>query len=135
MRLLTALLFWTWVGALVLLGGSGIFTGEWELRLVYGIDLASMSPMEQAGLLNQFRFLKAVEFGFGFFCILFRREIRRVPLFNRLFLSIVFLGASARALAIALDGWPHWTFTGITLLELLTGIVLALDSRRTLERA
>lgn len=135
MKLLSAVLFAGWVGALVLLGGAGVFTGEWELGHVFHIDLAGMRGEAQANLLNQYRFLKAVEFGFGLFCVLFRREIFRVPLFNRLFLSIVFLGAAARALSIAVDGWPHWAFTGITVLEFLTGIVVGLHSRETLERS
>jgi len=135
MKVLNAVLFAGWVGALVLLGGAGIFTGKWELQRIFRIDLSSMSPVAQANLLNQYRFLKAVESGFGLFCVLYRREIYRVPAFNRLFLSIVFLGAAARALAIALNGRPHWAFTGITVLEFLTGIVVAAYSRRTLERA
>jgi hypothetical protein len=135
MKLLSAVLFSGWVGALVLLGGAGIFTGEWELGHIFRIDLAGMQGEAQANLLNQYRFLKAVEFGFGIFCVLFRREIFRVPLFNRLFLSIVYLGASARALAIAVDGSPHWAFTGITVLEFMTGIVVGRYSRDTLEEA
>lgn len=133
MKSLSALLFAGWVGALVLLGAAGIFAGEWELRHIFKIDLAGMSREAQGNLLNQYRFLKAIEFGFGLFCVLFRHEILKVHLFNRLFLSIVFLGAAARALSIALDGWPHWAFTGITILEFLTGIVVLLHSRNTRE--
>jgi hypothetical protein len=134
MKLLSAVLFAGWVGALVLLGAAGIFTGEWELRHIFRIDLAGMGGEAQANLLNQYRFLKAVEFGFGLFCVVFRREIFRVPLFNRLFLSIVCLGAAARALSVAVDGWPHWGFTGVTVLEFLTFVVVGLHSRETLER-
>jgi hypothetical protein len=133
MRFFSKLLFFGWVAALVVLGGLGIFTGKWELATIFRIDLAGMSHEAQDNLLNQYRFLKAVEFGFGLFCVLFRREIYRNPLYNRLFLSIVFLGAAARALSIVVDGWPHWAFTAITVLEFLTFIVVALDTRRTLE--
>lgn len=135
MRFLSALLFAGWVAALVLLGFAGIFTGRWELQHIFKIDLAGMTREAQGNLLNQYRFLKAIEFGFGVFCVLYRREILKVRLFNRLFLSIVFLGAAARALSVAVDGWPHWAFTGITILEFLTGIVVFLHSRKTLENA
>ena len=132
MKFFSNLLFFGWVGALVLLGGLGIFTGKWELETIFRIDLGRMSHEAQDSLLNQYRFLKAVEFGFGVFCVLFRREIYRDLRYNRLFLSVVFLGAAARVLSIAVDGWPHWAFTGVTVLEILTFLVVALYSRRTL---
>ncbi|MGH2627049.1 MAG: DUF4345 domain-containing protein [Anaerolineales bacterium] len=134
MKALSAIFFYGWVGTLLLLGGAGIFTAEWELARIFDVDLAGMSR-DDSSLLNQYRFLKAVEFGIGLFCLVFRREIYSVRAFNRLFLAVVFLGAGARALSIALDGWPHWSFTGIMVLEFLTGIVVALHSRTTLEGA
>ena len=132
MKFFNNLLFFGWVGALVLLGGLGIFTGKWELGTIFQIDLGRMSHEAQDSLLNQYRFLKAVEFGFGIFCVLFRREIYQDLRCNRLFLSVVFLGAAARVLSIAVDGWPHWAFTGVTVLEILTFLVVALYSRGTL---
>ena len=83
MKVLGAVLFSGWVGALVLLGGAGVFTGEWELRQIFHIDLAGMGPEAKANLLNQYRFLKGIEFGFGVFCVVFRREIFRSAVFNR----------------------------------------------------
>lgn len=135
MRILSVLLFYGWSGALLVLGGAGVFTGAWELQRIFHIDLQGLGPEAAANLLNQYRFLKGIEFGIGVFCFLFRKEIFRIPRFNRLFLSIVFLGAAARALAIAIDGWPHWAFVGLTILEFVTGFVVAFHSRSTLERA
>jgi hypothetical protein len=123
------------VGALVLLGGLGIFTGAWELQNVYQLPLAGMSQESRANLLNQYGYLKAIELGFGLFSLLFRKEIFKVPAFNRLFLAVVFVGVAARVLAIVVNGWPHWSFTGITVFELAAGIVVALYSRSTLERS
>ena len=133
MKSFNNLFFFGWVGALILMGGVGVFAGKWELATAFRVDLAGMSREARDNLLNQYRYLAAVEFGFGLFCVRCRREIYKNPLFNRLFLSIVFLGAAARALSIAVDGWPHWAFTAITVLEFLTFIVVALYSRRTLE--
>lgn len=129
MRVLSLILFTGWAGALLLLGGAGLFTGAWDLRSIFHIDLANLDTEGRGNLLNQYRFLKAIEFGFGAFCFVFRDRIFRVPVYNRLFLSIVFLGAAARALSIAVDGRPHWAFVGITILEFLTGAVIAVYTR------
>ena len=134
MRILTTILFYGWSGALLVLGGLGVFTGRWEVSTLFKIDLEGMGLEAKANLLNQYRFLKAIEFGFGLFCFVFRKEIFRVPRFNRLYVSIVFLGACARALAIALEGWPHWAFIIVTILEFATGFAVVIYSRRTLER-
>jgi hypothetical protein len=134
MRILAKFLFYGWSGALLVLGGLGVFTGAWEIRSIFQIDLEGMGREATANLLNQYRFLKAVEFGFGLFCFVFRNEIFRLLVFNRLFVSVVFLGAAARALSIVLEGWPHWGFIGVTLLEFLTGIVVVIYSRQTVER-
>lgn len=133
MKMLNYVFFYGWSGALLLLGGLGIFTGSWDLGTVFRIDLESMSQEAVANLLNQYRFLKAIEFGFGLFCFLFRREIFTIPTFNRLFISVVFLGAAARALSIVMEGWPHWGFIGITILEFMTFIIVTIYSRYTLE--
>jgi hypothetical protein len=135
MRILSNILFYGWAGALLVLGGLGVFTGRWELSSIFRIDLDGMGHEAKANLLNQYRFLKAIEFGFGLFCFAFRQEIFRVRLFNRLFLSIVFLGAAARALAIALEGWPHWAFILVTILEFATFFAVGLYTRKTLERS
>jgi len=135
MRILAAILFYGWSGALLVLGGLGVFTGRWELSTLFHVDLEGMGREARANLLNQYRFLKAVEFGFGLFCFLFRKEIFQVPLFHRLFVTIVFLGAAARALAIGLEGWPHWIFIVVTILEFATGFAVVLYSRKTLVRS
>jgi hypothetical protein len=134
-RILSGILFYGWAGALLVLGGIGVFTGRWELAVIFHIDLERMGEEARANLLNQYRFLKGIEFGFGLFCFLFRQEIFRVPRFNRLFVAIVFFGAAARALAIALEGWPHWAFIVVTGLEFMTGFAVVIASRKTLERA
>jgi hypothetical protein len=135
MRILSTVLFYGWAGALLVLGGMGVFTGRWELAHVFQINVEGMGYEAKANLLNQYRFLKGIEFGFGLFCFLFRKEIFRVAPFNQLFVSIVFVGALARALAIVLEGWPHWAFVVVTILEFMTGFAVVIYSRTTLERS
>ena len=135
MRGLAILMFYGWSGALLVLGALGIFTGRWELETIFRLDLVQLSQERTATLLNQYRFLKAIEFGFGLFCFAFRTEIFTVRAFNRLFLAIVFLSSSARGLSMRLEGPPHWALTGITLLEFATGFVIAGYTRRSLRHS
>lgn len=135
MRALAILMFYGWSGALLVLGAVGIFTGRWELETIFALDVAQLSDERTATLLNQYRFLKAIEFGFGLFCFAFRKEIFTVRRFNRLFLAIVFLSSSARALSMILEGLPHWGLTGITVLEFATGFVIAGHTRRSLRQS
>lgn len=132
MKTIATVLFYGWSGALLVLGAAGIFTGRWELATIFNVDLALLGQKGTATLLNQYRFLKAVEFGFGLFCFVFTREIFTVRIFNRLFLGIVFLGSIARALSMLVEGMPHWALTGITVLEFATGFAFAAYTRKTL---
>ncbi|MGH9237099.1 MAG: DUF4345 family protein [Vicinamibacterales bacterium] len=131
MKALAILLFYGWSGALLLLGAVGMFNGRWEIERIFALDLDALGQERTATLLNQYRFLKAVEFGFGLFCFIFKDEIFTRRVFNRLFLWVVFLGAGARALSLLLEGLPHWSLTGITVLEFVSGIVIALHTRRS----
>ena len=134
MKTLNYILFYGWAGALLVLGATGIFTSRWELETIFQINLDAMGAEALGSMLNEYRFLKSIEFGFGLFCFLFRKEIFTIRLFNRLFLAIVFVGVLARALAIAVDGWPHWGLVAVTIFEFLTGVVVMIYSRRTLEK-
>lgn len=131
MKALAILLFYAWSGALVLLGAAGIVNGRWEIERIYAVDLGSLGQERTATLLNQYRFLKAAEFGFGLFCFVFRDEIFTRRVFNRLFLWVVFVGAGARALSMMIEGLPHWSMTGVTVFEFAAGIVIALHTRRS----
>ena len=134
MKLLAYTLFYGWAGALLILGGAGIVTGRWELQQFFHLDFSAMSDSARGTFLNQYRFLKSIEFGFGLFCFVFRREIFSVRLFNRLFLTIVFAGVAARLLSMVVDAWPHVAMVSVTALEIATGVVILIYTRTTVER-
>ena len=67
---ITRLLTLVYVLALILVGGSGVFIAEWELRHVFALDTAALGPSAEATLLNQYRFLKAIEFAAGVACLI-----------------------------------------------------------------
>lgn len=124
MRTVAQVAFWGYVAMLVAVGASGIFAARWELTRVLRLPVASYAPDVRATLLNQYRFLKAVELGFGAFAVVFQREIFAEPRVHALFLFMLFAGAAARALSIAVDGRPHVAFIAFTVLELLTGALV-----------
>ncbi|HTS52065.1 MAG TPA: DUF4345 family protein [Burkholderiales bacterium] len=129
MALLTRILFWGYLLMLVGVGASGIFIADWELSRVFHVPLSSMDALQRSTVLNQYGFLKSIEFAFGLFCVLCRDEIFRVPKFNRIFLVGVFGGVAARTLAILLNGVPHWAFVVFLALELTTGVLVLIKSR------
>lgn len=132
MALLTRILFWGYVLMLLGVGASGILVAEWELIRIFRVRLDDMDSLARATILNQYRFLKSIEFAFGLFSLLCREEIFRVPKFNRIFLIGLFGGVGARVLAIVVDGMPHWAFLVFLTLELATGVLVLIQSRKSL---
>ena len=135
MSLLTRILFWGYALMLVGVGASGIFIADWELSRIFQVPLSDMGALQRATILNQYRFLKSIEFAFGLFSLLYREEIFRVAKFKRVFLIGVFAGVGARSLAIVLDGVPHWAFLVFVALELATGVLVWIQSRSGLASA
>jgi hypothetical protein len=126
LALVTQIFFWGYVGMLLGIGTSGIFIARWELTTVFRVPLPSSPDIVRATFLNQYRFLKALELGFGAYSALFHHEIFAAASFHSLFLFVLFAAASARVLSMLIDGLPHVAFIAITVLELITGaLVLA----------
>jgi hypothetical protein len=134
MRILNAILFYGYAIMLLLIGSSGIFIAEWELKTFFHLRLEAMDGESHATLLNQYRFLKSMELGFGAFALLFRKEIFAEPKFNRFFLAILFAGVGARLLSMIIDGQPQMAYFAFTALELITGAVVFQYSKKTLVR-
>jgi hypothetical protein len=140
LRLANAVAFYGYALFLVSAGGlAGLFVPEWGpldfevyARVVFRLDLPAE---DMASVVNQYRFMKSTEFGFGLFALLFRREIYTSRKVNRFFLGIVFLGAAIRALSLAIDGTPHPAYIFFTGLEATIGLVILAYSRRTLAEA
>jgi len=130
MRALTLLMFYGYASVLVLVGAFGIVMADWELAVLYGFSGADQDPTVRATLLNQYRFLKAMELSCGVYLFLFRRAIFRRPTHYYLFLLIIFGGGAARVLSIVVDGWPTWPFIAFAGAELATGVLVVLHVRR-----
>jgi hypothetical protein len=128
MDYVTATFFWGYAFMLVTVGASGIFVARWELARVFAIPLASLSAPTRATILNQYRFLKAVELAFGIFCIRFHSEIFELGAARQVFLSGAALAVFARLWSTWRDGRPHRAFTVFAALEFMTALLIALNS-------
>jgi len=139
LRFLNFVAFYGYAWFLVLIGGVlGLLVPTWGpmefevyARVIFRLEI---DPEAMASALNQYRFMKSTEFGFGVFALLFREDIYRNRKFNRFFLGIVFLGAAMRALSMVLDGGPRSAYIFFLGLETLVGLIVFLYSRKTLER-
>jgi cytochrome b subunit of formate dehydrogenase len=124
MDTLARLFFWGYSLMLIVVGASGIFIARWELATVFSLDMASMNESVRATLLNQYRFLKAVELAFGIFCISYRRDIFVRLRDVRVFLAGVSAGVAARLGSWLVDGTPEPAFMAFMALELITGVLV-----------
>lgn len=113
---------------LVLVGAAGIFSAKWELATIFGLDPARQLA-DPATLLNQYRFLKSVEFGAGPWCLAYRSDILKDDGAATLFLAIVGSGICARVSAWMVDGRPATAFLIFLLLEVLVFASVALHLR------
>jgi len=116
--------FWGYALMLVGIGAGGIFVAGWELPRVFHVDLAAMEAQARATLLNQYRFLKALELAFGLFCVCYRRAIFRRRHDLRVFLAGLSAGVAARLGSWLFDGTPRPVFLVFMALELVTGLLV-----------
>jgi len=110
-------------------GASGVFVAPTELTGFFRLDLRDMLPVDRSTFVNQYRFLKSIEFGAGVFCAVWRHEILRERSFSLMFLVIVFSGVLARAFSVVRDGRPRSLFLVFMTLELVTGVAVAAVTR------
>ncbi|GAB2889374.1 DUF4345 domain-containing protein [Paralcaligenes sp. KSB-10] len=116
--------FWGYTLMLLGVGVSGVFIASWELRVVFSVPMDHMNDAARATLLNQYRFLKSLELGFGIFCIAYRRRIFLRSLAHKVFLAGVFAGVAARMGGWLADGRPSPVFIAFAVLELATGLLV-----------
>ncbi|MEO9824868.1 MAG: DUF4345 family protein [Paracoccaceae bacterium] len=117
---------------LIGVGTLGLFYLQWELELFYGLSQEDFTGPDGATLLNQFRFLKAIELAFGIFCLVYRRDILSAGLPCTIFLTGLALGAFARGASWIFDGTPHTSFIWYFIAEVVIFVVVWMNSRRVL---
>lgn len=135
MKLLADLFFYGYTGLLVVAGAWGVFGARWDHRILFGLDLAPLERATAASLVSQYRFLRAIECGFGVFAIMFRSEIYTIRVFNTLFLATMVGGVVARIISRVLDGTPRRVFDFFLASEAAGALVIFLHTRHLIEVA
>jgi hypothetical protein len=123
MKAISYFFFYAYIGTVVFAGFWGAFINpEYDHQLLFHIDVHQLSDSSRINLLSQYRFLRALELGFGIFSLLFVRLIFTVRKYNLLYLIIMALGVLARIFSLIFDGSPDKIFYIFLIFELL-GII------------
>ncbi|MDZ7690200.1 MAG: DUF4345 family protein [Balneolaceae bacterium] len=131
MQTLNYFFFYTYVGLVVLAGFWGAFLGaDMDQELLLNLNTDALAETTRANVLTQYRFLRAMELGFGLFAIVFRKEIFSIKKFNALYLVIMLGGVLARVVSLIDDGYPHWIFYFFLVYEGIGVLVIYLYSRK-----
>jgi Domain of unknown function (DUF4345) len=125
-------LFFGYVGLLILAGAWGAVFGRVDQSLLLGLHLDRLPPHVQANVMGQYRFLRAIELGFGLFAFIYRDPIYRERAFNRLFLFTMSAGLAARVLSLIIDGEPSLIMYLFGAYELVGVMVIYAYTRVTL---
>ena len=123
MKFISHFFFYTYVGLVILAGFWGAFVNPYyDFRLLFNADVHALPDSFRINLLSQYRFLRAIELGFGIFSMLFVRQIFTITKYNNLFLTIMCCGILGRVFSVLFDGQPL-PLTWFFLLYELTGLV------------
>jgi hypothetical protein len=133
LRRASLVFFFAYVGTLIAAGAWGIVGARLDMRVLLRLDLGPLPARATANLLSQYRFLRAIELGFGVFALVFWRRIYSLRSYNRLFLSIMACGVGARLLSLAADGLPSIWMYGFLVVELVGLVLITLATRTTVQ--
>ncbi len=129
MNWLSYFFFYTYIGLVVVAGFWGAFINpHFDFRLLFQLDTMDLEENVRINLLSQYRFLRALELGFGLFSLRFVSQIFHERKFNELYLVIMFSGILARTISLFADGIPGilhlffltWEFIGLIIIFLYT---------------
>ncbi|MEO8146685.1 MAG: DUF4345 family protein [Bacteroidia bacterium] len=116
--------YYGYIGTVILAGFWGAFLNPYfDYRLLFHFDTQALPDYERINMLSQYRFLRAIELGFGLFAVLFVKNIFTEKKFNILFLIIMSSGILARVTSIIFDGLPSglmFFFGGFELVGVVT---------------
>lgn len=125
MKALSYIFFYTYIGLVVLAGFWGAFLGaDFDHQLLFNLNTGTLNEQTRINLLSQYRFLRAMELGFGIFALTFRKEIFTIKKFNRVYLLIMTAGVLARAVSLIDDGPPSWFFYFFLIYEAVGVVVI-----------
>jgi hypothetical protein len=103
---------------------------DFDFRLLFDIETYTLPDFQRINVVSQYRFLRAIELGFGIFGLLFVKSIFSVKIFNQLFIFIMGAGILSRIVSIVMDGIPSWLMLFFLGFELVGVVVIYFYSRK-----
>lgn len=123
-RVIARLVLWVAIVLFIGIGVSGVLLGPWELTHLVVSDLGDVA-VERVTVLNQLRFLKAMELAMGLVLLVLRREALDDRRHQRAVLLVLWVTPLARVVSLVLDGWPHPMFTALLAFELSGAVAMS----------
>ncbi|MDP2890744.1 MAG: DUF4345 family protein [Bacteroidota bacterium] len=131
MRLANYFFYYSYIGLVIVAGFWGAFIyPEFDSRLLFNLETSTLTDFQHINLMSQYRFLRAIEMGFGVFAILFVKSIFSKKEFNLLYIFIMSAGVLARIMSIVMDGIPSGMMLFFLAFELVGVVVIIFYSRK-----
>ena len=135
LRRASLVFFFVYVALLIVAGAWGMVGARVDMWVLLRLHINDLPDRTAANLLSQYRFLRAIEIGFGAFALTRWRRIYSIRTYNRLFLSVMAAGVAARLLSLGLDGGPSWWMYLFLGWELVGVVLIFLATRSGLADA
>lgn len=133
MKIISYSFFYAYTGIVLLAGFWGAFINPvFDFKLLFNVDIHTLPDPFRINLLSQYRFLRAIELGFGIFTVSFIKQIFSTQLYNRLFLTIMGFGLLSRIISVFVDGKPNGLFYFFLFYELIAFIFIFIYTRKTI---
>jgi hypothetical protein len=131
MKLANYFFYYVYIGTVIIAGFWGAFINPYfDHRLLFHLNAHDLPNYARINMLSQYRFLRAIELGFGIFAVLFVKDIFSDRKFNKLFLFIMASGICARLVSIIAEGSPSGLMFTFLIFELAGVIIIFLYSQK-----
>jgi hypothetical protein len=123
--------YYAYIGLVIVAGFWGAFINPYyDYRLLFNFDMHTLPDFQRINIMSQYRFLRAIELGFGIFSLLYAKDIFSKEKFNWLFIFIMGSGVLSRIISIIIDGSPSGLMFFFLIFELVGLTVIFLYSRK-----
>ena len=131
MKEVTYFFYYTYIGLVLLAGFWGAFINPYfDFQQLFDLNLNDLSSYSKTNVLSQYRFLRAIEMGFGIFSFYFTIEIFTKKEFNTLFLIIMGSGILARIVSLIVDGQPGTLSIFFMIYEFIALVLIVIYTRK-----
>ncbi len=133
MKALSLFFFYTYIGLVIVAGFWGAYINPYfDFKQLFHLDPYSLEEYSRINALSQYRFLRAIELGFGLFSIMYVKKIFSDKYFNALFLIIMGSGVLARIVSWFADGRPSNLFLFFLSYELLGLVIIFIYTKKNI---